>query len=326
MSKLDFPKLVGELTPASIHGWLGRCEDTLEAWEAINSEKTIAPKVIITLAGLKMEEATAATWWSENRTELKALGSWAEFAGKVKARFVPSNWRMAALATFYSIQQGPTAFPAFAKALVDARNVLASAGAGYTINDSMMKNHLLFYAHPILRLRISGQHDLPFVTMTVDSLISTMSSTWESLVAERVIRPSAPAPTPLTIPSTLLPSSSSLPTPTSAASSASSRPAPLSAAEKETLRAANGCFNCRKSPLTPGWVKHRFDNCPGDPALGIPPRSTPAVIAAVAPVAASSADNDSDVGYGYGPITAVMPAYDPNDVYDPNDSSDDDSY
>ncbi|KAJ7119394.1 hypothetical protein C8R46DRAFT_1238667 [Mycena filopes] len=320
MSKLDFPKLTGELTPATIHGWLGRCEDTFEAWEALNPDKTMKPQVIITLAGLKMEERAAATWWNENRAELKKLSSWAEFAGKVKARFVPSNWRMAALGAFHAIQQGQTPFPDFAKTLVEARNVLASGGVGYVITDSVLKNHLLFYSHPVLRLRVSGQHDLPFVTMTVDSLVATMSSTWESLIAERVVRiPSAPTPTPLLIPAASLPSSSSLPTPTSATSSSSSRrPAPLSPAEKEALRAANGCFNCRKSPETPGWVKHRFDNCPGDPVLGIPPRSAPAVVAAVAP--ADSASGYSDDDSGYGPVTAVMPV-----VYDPNDSDDSDN-
>ncbi|KAJ7602466.1 hypothetical protein FB45DRAFT_883273 [Roridomyces roridus] len=53
MSKLDFPKLVDTpLTQSSISGWLGRCEDVYEAWVALNPDKSIAPGVLITLAGL----------------------------------------------------------------------------------------------------------------------------------------------------------------------------------------------------------------------------------------------------------------------------------
>ncbi|KAJ7188448.1 hypothetical protein C8R46DRAFT_1205609 [Mycena filopes] len=106
MSKLDFPKLTGELTPTAIHGWLGRCEDTFEAWEALNPDKSMKVQVIVTLA------------------ELKKLSSWTEFAAKVKARFVPSNWRMAALGVFHAIHQGQSTFPEFSKSLVEARNVL----------------------------------------------------------------------------------------------------------------------------------------------------------------------------------------------------------
>jgi hypothetical protein len=76
MSKpVDFPKLTEELTPAAIDGWLGRCEDTYEAWLAINPEKSLAPKVRITLAGLHMEQKAAATWWNENRAVLKELAT-----------------------------------------------------------------------------------------------------------------------------------------------------------------------------------------------------------------------------------------------------------
>jgi hypothetical protein len=176
MSKLEFPKLTDNPSSVVINGWLGRCEDTYEAWQALNPEKSMTPRILITLAGLRMEESTAATWWNENRDDLKKLASWSEFATKVKDRFVPSNWRMLALSVFYSIQQGTSSFPNFAKSLQNARNALAGAGTGYTINDSILKNHLLFHSHPILRLRVSGQQNLPFDTMKVDVLIATMSS------------------------------------------------------------------------------------------------------------------------------------------------------
>ncbi|KAJ6528763.1 hypothetical protein DFH09DRAFT_1185685 [Mycena vulgaris] len=307
MSKLEFPKLADEPTPASIHGWLGRCEDTFEAWQAQNTDKSMATRTVITLAGLKMEEATAATWWNENRAEMKKLLTWDEFAQKVKDRFVPTNWRMAALSVFYGVHQGSSSFSEFAKSLVRARNALSSAGVGYTINDSILKNHLLFHAHPVLRLRVCGQATFPYATMKVDALIANMSSTWDSLVAERVVKTStAPgAPSPLVIPPHPLPPSSTLPTPTS---SSSGPLAPLTYAEKEALRAAHGCYHCRRTPQSPGWVKHRSDNCPGDPVHGILPRTSPAVVAAVGPVGFSSVYEE-----GYAPVAAVFPAYDGDD-------------
>ncbi|KAJ7682827.1 hypothetical protein DFH06DRAFT_1119957 [Mycena polygramma] len=313
MSKLEFPKLTEDLTPAVIHGWIGRCEDTFEAWQALNPERKMEPRTLITLAGLKMEESTAATWWNENRDDMKKLGSFAEFAQKVKDRFVASNWRMDALTTFYSIHQNTSTFPEFAKTLQTARNALSSAGSGFTISDSILKNHLLFHSHPILRLRICGQQSFPYATVKVDTLIATMSSAWASLIAEGVIRVPRVynTPTPLTIPAPAS-TSTSLPTPppsSTAMSSSTSRPfLPLTHADKEALRAAGGCYHCRKTPQTPGWVKHRSDSCPGDAALGIPPRSASAVVAAVGPVGFSSTYEE-----GYSAVAVVMPAYNPEE-------------
>ncbi|KAJ6530660.1 hypothetical protein B0H19DRAFT_1273652 [Mycena capillaripes] len=144
-----------------------------------------------------------------------------------------------------------------------------------------------------------------------------MSSTWDSLIAEGVIKlPRMAAPPPLAIPSAPAIPSQSLPTP----ASASPTFVPLTHAEKEALRVAHGCYHCRKTPQTPGWTKHRSDNCPGDAALGISPRLAPAVIAAVGPVGFSSMYEE-----GYAPVAAVMPAYDPNeDSYDYSSGTDDD--
>ncbi|KAJ7734379.1 hypothetical protein B0H14DRAFT_3517142 [Mycena olivaceomarginata] len=218
-----------------------------------------------------------------------------------------SNWRMAALAALYAIQQGSSMFAKFADSLQNARNALASAGVG-----------IIFFSTPtpILRLRVSGMNELPFATMKVDNLIATMSSTWDSLIAEGVVKlPRTAAPAPLVIPSAPAVPSQSLPTP----ASASPAFVPLSHAEKEALRTANGCYHCHKTPQTPGWVKHRSDNCPGDAALGIPPRLAPAVVAAVGPAGFSSMYEE-----GYVPVAAVMPPYDPDeDSYDYSDGTDD---
>ncbi|KAJ7824395.1 hypothetical protein B0H14DRAFT_3469406 [Mycena olivaceomarginata] len=259
MSKLEYPKLNMELSPTVIHSWLGRCEDTFESWQAMNPDKTITACTLITLAGLKMEESTAATWWNENREKLKKLGSWEEFARKLRI--------------------SPSSFADFAKTLQIACNALAGAGQNWTISDTVLKNHLLFFSHPVLRLRVSRQQTLPFTTMKVNTLIATMSSTCDSMVAEGVIKmarvPSAP--TPLVIPN--IPAvSSSLLTPPSSASSSVRLYVQLAAV---TI--------AEKTPQSPGWVKHRSDSCPGDTVLGIPSRASPAVIAAVGPVGFSSA-------------------------------------
>ncbi|KAF7368644.1 hypothetical protein MVEN_00188600 [Mycena venus] len=303
MSKLEFLKLAEALTPASVHGWLGRCEDTYEAWLAMNPERQIEACVLITLAGLKMEESNAATWWNENCADLKELKTWQIFAQKVKERFVSPNWHMTALAAFYAIQQGSSSFSKFADSLQTTWNALAGA-------ESFA---LSFTPDPLC---ISSQNDLLFVTMKVNTLITTMSAMWDSLIAEGIIKsPRAAAPTPVVIPAALPLMSPSLPTPTSASSGLT----PLTQVEKEALRAANGCYHCQKTPQTPGWVKHQSDNCPGDAALGILPCLTLSVVASVGPAGFSSMYDG-----GYVPVAAVMPAYDPKeDSWEYSSGSDD---
>ncbi|KAJ7745205.1 hypothetical protein DFH07DRAFT_963417 [Mycena maculata] len=213
-----------------------------------------------------------------------------EFATRVKDHFIPANWKLTALADFYVLRQGSDPFPEYAKSLQRARNALSSAGSGYTISDSILKNHLLFFSHPILRLRVCGQSSFTYADLRVDTLISNMSSLWDSLIAERVVKTSS-APLALSIPtpasSSLSSTATSLPTPPSSATRAFS--VSLTHAEKEALKAAGGCYHCKKTPQTLGWVKHRSYSCPGDAALGIPPRSAALVVAAVGPVGFSSA-------------------------------------
>ncbi|KAJ6472000.1 hypothetical protein C8R45DRAFT_1217932 [Mycena sanguinolenta] len=261
MMKLDFPKL-SDLTPSAINNWLGRCEDTYEAWQTLNLDKTLEPRLLITLAGLRMEEETAASWWNENRTSLKACTSWEAFGTRVRERFVPVNWKLVALTSFYAVHQGLAPFPSFVTQLQNARNALASAGDGYVINDPIMQNHILFHCHPLLCLRVCGQPGFVYEKLKLDGLISTMTSAWESLVAERVVKVSTGATT-AAVP--LLPSSSM---PSSSTSFVHS----LTPAERETLKAAGGCYHCKKTPQSEGWVKHRSENCPGDVASGVPAR------------------------------------------------------
>ena len=212
-----------------------------------------------------MEAGAARSWWNENREELKALTSWQDFAVKVKERFVPVNWKMDALSVFYNVSQGPTTFMEFVTRLQDARNVLSSGGPGFAIGDPIFKNHLLFFCHPILSLRIRSIPNFNYNNTRVDSLISLMSSSWDSMVAERVIR----AP-PSTFPSNH-----------SKSVVAQKTFVPLSDKERDALRLAGGCYRCRRTPASPGWVQHGSRNCPGDEAHGISPTTPGRPIGAI---------------------------------------------
>ena len=156
-TKLDVPVLTGILNAPNINFWLNLCQDSFEVQAAITSTM-LRPAIQIVLCGLKMEAPAVKSWWNENRDQLKLLATWEEFAMKVKEHFIPANWKMDALALFYTISQGSSLFMDYASALQDAHNALSSGGTGFTISDSIFKNHLLFFSHPILCLRI---HSMP---------------------------------------------------------------------------------------------------------------------------------------------------------------------
>lgn len=253
-TRLDIPILSGPLDASTVNAWLNICQDSFEVHAAIN-DSTYSPSVQIVLAGIKMEAPAARSWWNENRDELKALTSWEDFAKKVKERFVPTNWKMDALSTFYEISQGPSSFSDYATKLQEARNTLSSGGPSFAISDPVFKNHLLFFCHPILSLRIRSIPGLNYTNTRVDALVSLMTSTWDSLVAEGVIRRPA---------STLVPSQVRL-------AGTQLKPfIPLTEKEREALKLAGGCFRCRRTPASPGWIQHGSRNCP-DTAYGISP-------------------------------------------------------
>jgi hypothetical protein len=163
------------------------------------------------------------------------LESWALFAQRVKDRFVPAKWRMDALAKFYAISQGSAPFLDFVNNPQNARNVLASAGTSFYVNDSTVKNHLLFFCNPILSLRIRSIPNFKYSDTKLDALIGLMASSWDTMVAERLVRSSL-------APLTQLSSSTSCP--------------PLSDKERDALKLAGGCFRCRKTLSSPGWTYH----------------------------------------------------------------------
>jgi len=76
---------------------------------------------------------------------------------------------------------------------------------------------------------------------------------------------------------------------------------PLTDRERDALKQANGCYCCRRTPASPGWVKHSARDCPGDEANGI----TPAPARPVAVVLGEDeGDSDSDGDF----IAAIMPS------------------
>jgi len=246
-----------------------------EAWDLLNPTRPLDPSLQILLAGLKLESPVAAQWWCENYEVLKKMGSWADFATAVKDHFVPASWRLDSLACFYAISQcSSKSFADFLARLQSARSALSGAGCGFTINDSVMKNHLLFNCNCILSLHICTIPTLDYASLKVDGLIGLMSSTWNSMVAENIGSARAmPQPGPPLL----------------------SRG--LSEAEWDAIHIARGCFNCQKMPSSPGWIPHNSCNCPGDKSRGIPPHmvSAPQSINAVTPNSTASSTKSPPV-------------------------------
>ncbi|PPR06915.1 hypothetical protein CVT26_004102, partial [Gymnopilus dilepis] len=193
----------------------------------------------------------------------------------VRDRFVPGNWKLQALAAFYAISQGSSDFTTFVTNLQSARNALGSAGKGFTISDGLFKNHILFHCHPLLRLRVLAMPGLVYENIKSDGLISLLSGTWDSMVAEGAI----PRKLAVTTSGPLR----ALPT---ATSSGATFPKRYLSMDKEAIRAAGGCFKCGDTPATPGWKPgHNSYNCP---------KRTPQVVAAVLPSSSQVVDDESD--------------------------------
>jgi len=307
-TKIDIPALSGMLDAPAITAWLATCEDTFKAWDLLNPTRPLDTNLRILLAGLKLESPVAAQWWCENREALKKSASWADFAMAVKDRFVPTSWRLDSLAGFYAVSQGSSSFSDFLARLQSARSALSGAGRGFTLNDSIMKNHLLFNANRILCLRICAIPTLDYANLKLDGLIGLMSSTWNSMVAEGVSPPARTAPS-----SSIGPAVSKF----------------LSDAEREALRIARGCFNCRKTPASLGWVPHGSRNCPGDKSQGIPPRMVPTPtstkpISAVTTSCTKEYLNDDDEPHINDALAAILPSCVLGNGTDSEDDWDDD--
>ncbi|KAG2129156.1 hypothetical protein DEU56DRAFT_818094 [Suillus clintonianus] len=301
MSKLDLPTFSGPIEPTMINAWLGRCEDSYLAWSAWNPGHTISPQILIILAGLQLEEPSARLWWNQNRDVLKQLATWEAFASRFQDHFTLSGWYLDALARFYNVSQDFDDFRTFVASLRAARNTLGSAGDGYTISDSIFKNHLFFFANPVLQLRVRAIPNFAYGNLKVEALINIMETMWSSLVAEGF---TMPAPKPMLMSTSTAPVSN-------AHSLNSTYPLPdLTYAEREVLRSAGGCFHCRLSPSDLAWKPHVARECPGDEQRSIPPRAPRPIAAVILPKVLITHDNPGVTGISNpkdGTITAILP-------------------
>lgn len=285
-NRLQFPALAS-IEPATINAWLNRCEDAFELWSLTGTTlRTMDESLRVLLAGTRMEEPVAAQWWNENRETLKALKAWTAFVSAVKERFIPASWKMDGLLAFYLISQGSLPFLDFVTRLQAARTAIASAGKGIAISDTIMKNHLLFHANRLLTLRVCALQSLDLPNIKVDGLISLMSGTWNSMVAEGVSRPVGSRTVPVATAPQVVPAVPSQ--------------VPARPMDRESLRAAGGCFNCHKIPSSLGWTPHTSRNCPGDAARGIAPRY---IVAALAP-----GDTEYDNEEHHATVAAILPS------------------
>ncbi|KIP10536.1 hypothetical protein PHLGIDRAFT_115294 [Phlebiopsis gigantea 11061_1 CR5-6] len=274
--KLGIPTLQaapdqGALRPAALKAWIARCEDVFEGYEDLNN-KTLKARTKILQAGLRVEEPSVSSWWTDNRAELKALSSWTEFTTRLCDRFIPSNWRVDALEEFYLAHQGSDTFPVFVARLQAARNSLAGAGTCYAISNVVMKNYLLFFCASRLRRRVLAIPDFKLHELRVDTLINTLTTTWASMVEEGIVPTGTRAARPMTS--------------ATGASSAVNVPMsgglpPLSEAERQRLCELKGCFHCRLHPGSLGWKAHTARDCPGDPSRNISARASALPVAAV---------------------------------------------
>ncbi|KAJ7249390.1 hypothetical protein C8J57DRAFT_1239842 [Mycena rebaudengoi] len=256
MSKLDVPKFKGPMSPAAIIQWLDRVTDSFDAFVAFNDDKKLTPALRILYAGLALEEEKAAAWWGQNRATLKALATWDEFSKRILERFAPDGWKANAVCAYYSIYQQSRPYPDFATDLQTARTAIGSTG-DLAITDRIHVNHLLFHAHNTLQRRALAIPGFDLEAITVDELTSLMSATWESLLAEGLVRTSYSTPSSHSIPSSAVTASLRLP--------------PLDDTEKKCISDASGCWKCRKTPASPGWTPHIGRTCPGDVTLGVLP-------------------------------------------------------
>ena len=241
MTKLELPSLSSNLTATSVNTWLNSCEDSFEAWTIFNPSRPLTDANRILIAGLKMESPDAAHWWDKNRDELKKLPSWNAFAARVRERFMLSNWKMQALSSFFAISQGSGDFLEFVDRLERARNALDSAGKPFAISDFMFKNFILFRSNKPLRLRVLSSPSLAYDSIKIDDLITLMSTTWDSMLAESLPTATSHKSVPVT-------------------QSSSADPAVAKNLSRDAIRAAaKGCSRCGK---TPDWVPHTSRDCP----------------------------------------------------------------
>ena len=127
MYKLELPTFSGPLEPAAINAWLERCGDVFFAWSSFSGATAVSPQLRIALAGMKLEEPSARTWWINNQHSLVLLPSSNLFVALFQERFIPLGSRLETLAKLYTITEGNLSFQDFVKLIL--QNVSASDDA-----------------------------------------------------------------------------------------------------------------------------------------------------------------------------------------------------
>nr|GAT44782.1 predicted protein [Mycena chlorophos] len=258
MKPPSFPAFTAEPDALSIAGWLKLCENAVVGWKAMNPDAELATKTVILYAGGALQHRALAEWWMLYCDELVKLPSFEQFGARIRDEFLDANWRYDALVAFYLITQGSDSFKVFANRLKSARTMLKAAGGEFTIDETIFKNHLLIFSHPLLRLSVLAINGFDLHASKVKTLMATMSKQWDILVAAGKLNHP-----PRSAPSTALAASTTEPATTSSVGSASR---PLSeaqhAARRAELQNAGGCFCCGLKPGDPGWTEHQASTCP----------------------------------------------------------------
>lgn len=297
------------------------------SWQTFNQGVVLAPTTLITLAGKQLQQRDVSEWWEDNRDELVKLSTWDAFAARFREEFVASTWRMDALVEVFAVVQGSSTFDDFVRRFNRANGLLTSAGTKWAFNDTMIKYHLLMHAHPLLRLHTTMSPGFDIHSLRPRKLISLMSSHWDCLVANGTVKLVLPARVPAAVPP---PPSHALPTALSAVAPTTAV-TPTTQAERDALRARGGCYHCRLGPGDAGWTTHRKSDCPGNPTLGIPPRSATKGVNAVVPRSQPDSDSSEDEARYFAPghpapglrgVHAVVPHIeDDESSFDTGDSS-----
>jgi hypothetical protein len=293
MSSKIVAQYSGPVTANGLRVWLSSCQDGFDNYVDTHKDAELSTKTRIRLTGSALTEPAMAQWWVAGKEEYLKLVTWDAFALKVKARWLPIQWKMDALEAFYQCTQGKRDFESFATELATCINSLPSG----TISVTTHKYHLLFLAnqHLYLRVRALQDFDIEDTKQTPDELISLMNAHWKSMVAENSARGSRFITTAATSPAPSAPAAQ----PVALSTSTSSRYVPLTDEQKTTLNAAHGCWNCRRTPADPIWTPHTRHNCPGNPAIGARPGKdyvsvAPTTIVGAALLSSSPEPRDED--------------------------------
>lgn len=127
----------------------------------------------------------------------------------------------------------------------------------------------------------------------MDTLISLMTLTWLSMIAEGVTF------------------SDSCAQPHTLSSLSANSHTGLTYTERESLCAVGGCFHCCLTPKSPGWMPHLAVNCPGNKALGIPPCAPSTALSSKNGVFSISAHIDEPSLAAEAPETPVLAVFPP---------------